>query len=374
MTAATPTPGAGNSRVRVAILGANGQVGAELCLLLSNHPHLDLVPISRNASGSAFLRYCGIPVRHGAPADPTQAPRLLGDCDLVVNLALGAGTPRQIRETERLLTDHAARFSKPGARQVFFSTFSVYGDVRRTSRVRWNSNYGRTKLASEKAAADAAARAGKEIFVFRLGHVTGELQRITGILRDHIRAGPVVVPQSDPISNTVATVTIADAILKVAAGGQTPGVYDLMNHPQWTWRQVLEHEARRAAVPLDLQFVPDPAAPKSIGSTFRHPVGAAMGLLRRNALAKQFGARIAAHLPASLNRAGHARWAVSRARSELAPLLARPITLEIFDWIAPARRFMPGLEETARLVDAPLYSIPPRDAARAFPPDLPPAV
>ena len=73
---------------RVAILGANGQVGIEVSLRLRAVEGIEVVPIARNVSGSAFLRSNGMECRHGRISDFAVARSLIGDCDVVVNLAL----------------------------------------------------------------------------------------------------------------------------------------------------------------------------------------------------------------------------------------------------------------------------------------------
>src|SRR5438045_467412 len=108
--------------MKIAVLGANGQVGAEVCLILANHPTVELVPICRNPSGSALLRYYGLPCRHGLPADAKQATALFGDCDVIVNAALGTGTPWQVQTTDRSLLANALRYTPKHTRVIFFST------------------------------------------------------------------------------------------------------------------------------------------------------------------------------------------------------------------------------------------------------------
>ncbi|MGH8211171.1 MAG: NAD(P)H-binding protein, partial [Steroidobacteraceae bacterium] len=86
--------------LKVGIVGANGQVGAELCLLLAARKDIELIAICRSRSGSAFLRWHGIACRHGRVADQADAARLLSDCDIVVNSSLASGTPAEIRRIE----------------------------------------------------------------------------------------------------------------------------------------------------------------------------------------------------------------------------------------------------------------------------------
>src|ERR1700727_1064888 len=120
--------------IKLGMDGGNGQVGAELCLLLAARKDITLVPICRNRSGSAFLRWQGIACRHGKVVDSTDASRMLGDCDIVVNSSLASGTPAEIREIEHRVIRNIFTFSKKGAAVIHFSTQSVYGDPRPNRR------------------------------------------------------------------------------------------------------------------------------------------------------------------------------------------------------------------------------------------------
>src|SRR5215510_9702065 len=236
--------------MRIAVLGANGQVGAELCLLLSRQEKVEVVPICRNRMGSAFLRFNGLACRHGDPADPKITHRLLGDCDVIANLALTnlAHNYREAMELHDKLLRNVAQFTRRSGKHMYFSTMSVYGDVRAHQRVVFRDLYAREKHRCEKVARAAGTKYGLETFIFRLGHVCGEFQGITREIRGRIALHPIHVPDLERLSNTVHVATIADAILKVAAGSVSPGTYDLMNSPQWSWKEVFEHEGREIGV------------------------------------------------------------------------------------------------------------------------------
>src|SRR5580658_494212 len=230
---------------KIAILGANGQVGAEVCLLLRQMASLDIIPVCRSRSGSAFLRWQGIACRHGRPADPQEASRLLGDCEVIANFALSSGNPAQIRITEDLLVQNAFKYSPPGATIIHFSTQSVYGDPRPGSFVRWRNPYGRAKLLTERTVHKAQRQWRKPAFILRLGHVCGELQGISQDIRTELLERRAVLPEIDVPSNTVLTVVIAEAIRQIANEKIEPGTYDLMNCPHWTWRQAYAFEAQQ---------------------------------------------------------------------------------------------------------------------------------
>src|SRR5208282_5324068 len=99
---------------RVAILGANGQVGTEVSLRLRDVEGIEVVPVARNASGSAFLRLNGMECRHGRVSDPAEARNLIGDCDVVVNFAVSTtAIPRADRDMNRQIVRSMVAAAKP---------------------------------------------------------------------------------------------------------------------------------------------------------------------------------------------------------------------------------------------------------------------
>jgi len=351
---------------RIAVLGANGQVGAEVCLILRARG-ADVVPIARNRFGSAFLRYHGLPCRHGRAADPAQAPALLGDCDVVLNLALAsvAGRPSEARRINRALAENAAFASPAGARIIHCSTIEVYGDHRPGPRIRWRNAYGREKLAGERAARRAGRRAGREVYVLRLGHVCGEHQNITRVMREHLTRPPVLVPRIDRPSNTVHTATLADAVLSIAAGRERPGTYDLFNRPQWSWRAVFTHEAARCGLRAEFAVAPEPERAARLAR-------GVVRVLDRGGWAKELALRTMARLSPAWNGRAQALLYRTRAAAETAAL-ARPrqTLMNGLDWIDLERRRLSGLSPTADLLSSGAWAVPPREPGRSWPDDLP---
>jgi nucleoside-diphosphate-sugar epimerase len=337
---------------RIAVLGANGQVGAEICLLLSKSSDVELVAICRNRSGSAFLRWQGIACRHGRPADAADAPRLFGDCDIILNFALASGNPAQIRSTEDQLIHNSFACSKPEAIVVYFSTQSVYGDPSPARRLRWRNPYGRAKLVSESRVLAGTRRWRKPTFILRLGHVCGELQSISLNMRHELLQQRAVLPLQDVPSNTVLTVAILDAIEQIVQGQIRPGTYDLMNTPQWSWRQVYRYEAERCGAPFNPTFA-GPAARRPAGQGWRLLAMArklAAGRWNRELLAK-----LLAYAPASVSRRAQAIWYCQRARAEIAALAATGLEpAEHLSWVTNGERPLPQ-RSTVELLQADPY-------------------
>lgn len=357
--------------MRIAVLGANGQVGAEVCLLLARQPDVTLIPVCRNRLGSAFLRYSGLACRHGTPADDHKARELIGDCDVVANFALGSGSLREAHDANIQLIRNSIDCSPPRARIVFFSTVTVYGDPSPTAKRRWKNAYAREKLRCESFAVQHGRTARKDVFVLRLGHVCGELQNITGMIRETVFAGPVHVPSPERHSNTTHVATIADAILKCGRGLDAPGVYDLLNVPQWTWRDVVEYEA--SVVSVEPQIIATGAADNGKPSLKSRVLQTAIRTLTGSTKRKERAMQLIARLSPRWNRKIQASYYRNRAAAEIAALHGTGQPNEAMMWRAVGWRFLTSLARTRDLLDSELFRAAPWDAASAWPADLPKA-
>jgi nucleoside-diphosphate-sugar epimerase len=301
------------------------------------------------------LRWQGIACRHGRPGDPADDQRLFGDCDVVANFALASGRPRDAREANRRLVEAAARGSKPGARLIFFSTLAVYPTFQPAGEPVAQTAYGREKLRGETAALRAGRAAGKQTWVLRLGHVYGELQGIRGQVVEVVTQPTIAVARDGlGASNVVHTATIVDAILTAARGDSTPGVYDLVSTPCWTWRQLLEQEAAALGrTPQLVAIEPDPMIAGRSGM-----IAKARLALRRMASrilatprTREIGLSVSAWLSPSLNLRLQSANFRRRAVSEIAALRARPASLGAFTIPGVVPREMPGLTPTIALLN-----------------------
>jgi len=317
---------------RVAILGANGQVGCEVALRLRAAEGIEVVAIARNPSGSAFLRWNGLECRHGRVADPVEARGLIGDCDVVVNFALSnTGIPRLDRDVNRQIVRSMVMAAKPAAPLVFASTIMVYAPGMKF----WlPDSYGLEKLIAERIFRRRCRASNHPAFVFRLGHVMGELQNITGKIRSEIRSGKVALPrQGQRASNTVFTGAIVEAIAQIAKGSLRPGTYDLITSPQWTWLRVYQYYAAQLGVPLQLADSEQARDPKSGSSS-------PAGLMRRflHYLANHHAVTerltfLLGFLPRGVNQRMYWRYLQTRALTEINALRqSEKIEFCVEDW------------------------------------------
>jgi nucleoside-diphosphate-sugar epimerase len=303
---------------RVAILGANGQVGTEVSLRLRDVEGIEVVPIVRNVSGSAFLRSNGMECRHGRISDPAEASSLIGDCDVVVNFALSnTAIPRADREMNRQIIRSMVAAAKPGAPIVFASTIMVYAPG---MNVWLPDSYGLEKVVAERMFRRACRTSHHPAFVFRLGHVLGEMQNITSKIRGEIRDGEVALPHEGlRASNTVFTAAIVEAIVRIAQTqpAPNPGTYDLITFPQWTWLDVYTYYAAQLGLPLRLAHAEQVRDPKSgLGSpsaSMRRVLGY---LANHHALTERLTFFLA-FLPHSINQRMYLRYLQTRALNEI---------------------------------------------------------
>jgi nucleoside-diphosphate-sugar epimerase len=293
--------------MQIALTGAGGQVGAEVALRLSSNPGVVLVPIARDRQSSAFLRYSGVAVAHGAVTDAAFAMAAFKDCDVVANFALASGTPAAAGRENAALTKSIFDSTSPSTTLVFFSSLAADGTTQADGQRR-RDFYSDLKRKHEKQVLDLARRHNRKAIVYRLGHVMGDYQGFSAACKAELESGPITIPDPDRLSNTTHTVAICEALFKSA---QTPqlhaSVYDLVNTPQWNWREVYRHvsggnEPEFCVVPM--------SAPRSRAF---NPMGWAIRL--RPLVTRGLG-----HLPERFNRRVRADYFVRRAANEVAML------------------------------------------------------
>jgi nucleoside-diphosphate-sugar epimerase len=354
---------------KVGVIGANGQVGAEICLILAQRPNIELVAICRNRSGSAFLRWQGIACRHGRAAESSDAARLIADCDVIVNSSLATGTPAEIRRTEDRIIQNLFACSKRSARVIHFSTQSVYGDPRPERWIRIQNPYGRAKLASEHQVRAEQRRSKKPGYILRLGHVCGTMQEISNTIRESIREGTVVLPAKDCSSNTVYTAAIVGAILQIIRGAAQPGTYDLMNSPPWTWREVYEYEAQVCRARMEHTAAAEPPRRSGLGVLHNSIMRVVAAVTSAPALV-ELGTKLFAYVPERMNARATAWWLSKRARREIAALSHMRSPPDHLSWVANGVNFFPADTPTRELLGAFAPAAAADGAAGAWPADL----
>lgn len=356
--------------MKIAILGANGQIGAEICLILRNRSDISLVPVCRNRLGSAFLRFQGIACRHGLIADAGQAAKLFGDCPTIAHFALGSGSLREAADINQRLIRNAIEFSPPNATILYFSTVTVYGNPDPRARIRWKNAYAREKLRCERLAIELGRKFNKKVFVLRLGHVCGDLQGISSVIRQELARGAVVLPAPDRKSNVVHVATIVDAILKASSGELgNPGIYDLLNMPQWTWREIYRYEAQKIGKRFEIEQSGIEMSQKN-SSLARRLIANVGQILLGNPTRKEYAMQLIARLSIPLNKRIQAVYYKNRAASEIAALNKHVIQNDALKWREVGWNHLKNLNKTEDLLSSPEYRISDKPPSVRWPDEM----
>ncbi|MDB4987513.1 MAG: hypothetical protein JWN04_2691 [Myxococcaceae bacterium] len=316
----------------IALVGANGQVGTEVCLLLSKMTGVTVLPIVRSRLGASVLERCGIPCRVGALTSDAEAKRLLEGCDLVADFSLPSGLPVQVRDAIRTNVTHAMRNAPAGARYVFMSSTMAFGNG--TSGRYEDLWFARTPYAASKRGGERWARLmgyryQRPTYVLRLGQVFGDLQSVSRAMISSPAQGRVALLDGQggtSPSDAVFCSTIAQALVNIARGVDSPGRYTLLEAPEWTWQQLHAFHARQAGV--QIEFV-EPGAPAAKPTFARSLKAASSGLLRSAAreLVRHKDLLVAQALPhyAGLELKIKTAHALRRARAEIRPSSHRDV-------------------------------------------------
>lgn len=240
--------------MNIAVIGANGQVGREVSLLL-HVMGVKVVPISRTELGGIFLERCGLRCRYGAIGDPNDAKQLLEGCDLVADFSHPQGLPTEVRPAVKSNIENTLRWARAKSPYVYISTISAFGMLHGESKMK-NYLLAHSRYAADKRYLERLALNGqgmRDVYVLRLGQVHGDLQRVSQEFMEEVALGKVYLPFSaDTASYTVFCFTIAEALVNIALGKERPGRYTLVSTPPWTWGEVYAYWASQLSSELEL--------------------------------------------------------------------------------------------------------------------------
>lgn len=254
---------------RIAILGANGQVGSEVCLALAGEPSVQLTGVVRSLYGTPLLALAGVPHAVADFDDPPALAAALGEADVVVDLTYPSG---QLVEIPEILAQNLAAIAKamrPGARYLHISSIMAFGmggdDNHLADHLVPRVSYGYIKRWGEGEALRVGEARGIEVYIARLGQVHGVLQSVTHAWLSRWRTGEIsFVGTPADLSTTLFSAEVADAVLACARGELAAGkVYTLVSNPQRSLGEVCA-VYRALYGEAQVGFVPAPA-PSALG-------------------------------------------------------------------------------------------------------------
>jgi len=115
--------------MKLGLIGANGNVGTELCFLLKND--VDLKPIIRNRLGSVFLKHNGFSCTIADISQNKDSKEHLSDIDAVVISSYAtdpfSGSQTQSsRKINEQIIKNSVKFSGKDATIIYFSTIRAF--------------------------------------------------------------------------------------------------------------------------------------------------------------------------------------------------------------------------------------------------------
>jgi nucleoside-diphosphate-sugar epimerase len=243
---------------RIGILGANGQVGLELCLLLSRFEGIEVIALCRNSVGSAVCRRLGITVRHYDVDDQAALKLAFEGLDMLVDMTLPLGSAAEQRKSIGHFL-HSI-FAAIGENTSFVYVGSVSADALTNDTVVpklfWpRSPYAAAKRYGERIAGKLAVARRRKFTILRLGQVHGRMQTVS---IDLLSTRPPAMAEPGPPTCVVFCRTIAEALVALVEGRERHGRYALLSEPRWRLDEVASFyatgnvPARQPAPPSDI--------------------------------------------------------------------------------------------------------------------------
>jgi len=256
----------------VAILGANGQVGIEVCLFLKEMTDFNIIPICRSVTSTFLLNKFNFEIRYGDVSKPEDAEKLLTDCDHIVDFTLISGLCSEVKDTSKKIITNSIKYSNNKGCYIYTSSVMAFGMPNQNnhfkSHILSNTVYGYSKRFAESLVKKTCKKYKKDSYILRLGEVHGVIQRASQQLIQELKDEQTIIPNND--SDIVFTFSIAEAIKNIIHGKEQSGLYTLVSTPEWTWEEVHEYYCKKIGITPTIKIITFSEKPflKSIKTKF----------------------------------------------------------------------------------------------------------
>lgn len=235
--------------MNIGIVGANGDIGMELSFLIRDE-NINVIPIVRTELAAAFFKYHGFSCEIFDSSSQSPTNQRMSDLDAVVIAARASNSNIQERRklNERIIRN-TVRNCGDDTSIIYLSSLAAYGrdfygEMMDELTVR---NYIEEKRYCEKFVRNEVKKNDSKAYILRLGVVVGPNQSLSKTIAEHGIYWDEMQFQFEwgHDSNALHTVTLCEAIERCSRELVEPGTYSLVNHPQWSWREVIEHYTPR---------------------------------------------------------------------------------------------------------------------------------
>ncbi len=254
--------------IKVALIGANGKVGAEVAIYLSMRSDVDLLCLIRSEYGAALLQLASIKYKVVDYADGNALEQLLGDRDVVVDFTYPTGQSTDFWEILKRHITSVMQTIKPGSTYIYMSSIMAFGMPPGYHYVRnfllSGTSYSYIKRKSERFVRKLGKELNLKVFTLRLSQIHGSLQPVTQqFINDLSSSALCVNGKPESLTNTAFTFSVSEAIIKCAKGNLTSGLYTVVSSPQWTLEELLQYYKDKHGGRAQVYYVgnPDDAPP-----------------------------------------------------------------------------------------------------------------
>ncbi len=228
--------------VRIGLIGANGQVGAEVALFLSSIPEVDLTCFVRSSYSTVLFRRASIRnvvVNLGRGEKTSE----LSAFDLIADFSYPAGALPDFRQRISTHVSSVILNLSPKCKYAHMSSLMAFGMPAECHSLKNyripRTTYAVVKRRTERAVFSESARFGISAYCIRLGEVHGVLQSVSNQLQLQLGNSQIhVAGGRDEPSIVVFASSIAHALINIAKGEVLPGLYSLTSHPQWSLHEL----------------------------------------------------------------------------------------------------------------------------------------
>ena len=222
--------------MKFVFFGGNSQVAVETAAHLQRMGHSVLL-YGRCSYPKQTLLALGLSyLQEPEMGEPLK--NALAEADLAADFAFPAGEPWESVPQASARVERYLAHLPEHARFAAMSSISAYGMASKDCRLHWHrwplTAYAAGKRQLEANATSLARRYARKLVAFRLGQVHGVLQSASQAFRVELaKPQPQINGLAAGASATVFADGVASALAFYAAGHLAPGIYPLLDQPQW---------------------------------------------------------------------------------------------------------------------------------------------
>ena len=238
--------------MRIVIVGANGQVGKEIAIILNKWGY-EVTALVRNPYGAAYFLVENINYIIADIVSGHEGDDQIKNADVVIIAAVARGEYKNAVKVNEQIIRSTLEKTTPNTCVYFFSSIRVFSRTIDSNLSRFDPlpSYDKEKVHSEKIFLAECKNKKVKCRIFRLGHVIGFNQAKTEKFCNAAKKYNSMLVDGDAYSNTVHTLTICDAIKKTIWAPDKFIVATLVNKPQWTWKVLFKEICNSDRIKFD---------------------------------------------------------------------------------------------------------------------------